>query len=124
MGRSLSYEILRRVRSTWLGCCRSSRPFPACLSWFEGLELPTWSFQVGRLVTRTCCVVSQTPSSSMEYLFARLNRSSIVVDDFLARDLKNGVPGYMFLLNICRMISMLLDFTWSTTCPNHFTNSL
>ena len=60
----------------------------------------------------------------IEYLFARLNKSSIVVDSFLTRDSKKGVLGHMFLLKICRMTSMLQDSTWSTTCPNCFTNSL
>ena len=46
-----------------------------------------------------------------EYLFAHLNRSSIVVDDFFARDSKNGVPGLMLHLKICKMASTLQDLT-------------
>ncbi|RVW48951.1 hypothetical protein CK203_095635 [Vitis vinifera] len=38
---------------------------------------------------------ARTSSSSIEYLFARLNKSSIVVGGFLASDSKNGVPGQM-----------------------------
>ena len=118
------YEMLKGVRPTWLGYYWSSRPLLACLSWFEGLELPTRSFLVGRLVTRTCYVATRTSSLSMEYLFACLNRSSIVASGFLARNSKNGVPRQIFLLKICKMASMLQDSTWSTTCLNRFTNSL
>ena len=124
MGRSLSYEILKGVRPAWLGCYWSSHPLLAYLSWFEGLEFPTWSFLVGQLVTRTCCVAVRTSSSSMEYLFTRLNRSSIVSDCFLAKDSKNNIPKQMLLLKICRMTSMLQNSTWSTTYLNCFTNSL
>ena len=63
-------------------------------------------------------------SSSIEYLSAHLNKSSIVVRGFLARDTKKGVLGQILLLKICRMTSMLKDSIWSTTCLNCFTNSL
>ena len=124
MGRSLLYEMLSGVRLAWLDYYWSSRLLLACLGWFEGLELSTWSFLVGQLVTRTCWVAARTLSSSMEYLFAHLNKSSIIVGDFLVRDSKNGVPRQMFLLKICRMTSMLQDSTWSMICLNHFMNSL
>ena len=57
--------------------------------------------------TRTCWVAAHASSSSIEYLFARLNKSSIVVGDFLASDSKNGVPGQMLHLKICRTASIL-----------------
>ena len=95
-----------------------------CLSWFEGLELPSWLFQVGQLVTKTYCVAARTSPSSIKYLFSCLNKSSIVAVDFLVIDLKNGVPRQMLLLKVCKMASMLQDSTWSTTYLNHFTNSL
>ena len=101
-----------------------SRPLLVCLSWFEGLELLTWSFLVGWLVTRTYWVAVRMSSSSMEYLLARLNKSSIVASSFLARDSKNDIPGQMLLLKICRMASMLQDFPWRTTYSNRFMNSL
>ena len=72
----------------------------------------------------TYWVVMRTLSSSIKYLFARLNMSSIVAGSFLEKDLMNDVPGQMLLLKICRITSMLQDSTWRTTCPNHFTNSL
>ena len=56
--------------------------------------------------------------------FARLNRSSIVAGDFLARDSKKGVPGQMLLSKIYKMTSILHDSTWSTTYSNRFTSSL
>ena len=124
MGRSLLYEMLRGVRPTWLGCCCLSHPLLACLSWFAGLEPPVESFLSGRLVTRTCWVIARTFSSSMEYLFARLNKLSIIAGGFLARDSKNDIPKQILLLNIFRMTSTLQNSIWSTTCPNHFTNSL
>ena len=69
-------------------------------------------------------MVARALSLSMEYLFARLNRLSIVACDFLAIDSKKGVLKQMFLLKICKMASILHDSTWSTTCLNRFTNSL
>ena len=95
-----------------------------CLNWFKGLEFPAESFLAGRLVTRTCCIAAWTSSSSMEYLFAHLNKSSIVVGGFLVRDSKKGVPGHILLLKICRTTSMLQDSTWSIACLNRFTNFL
>ena len=124
MGRSLLYEMLKGVRPTWLGYFWSSRFLPVCLSWFEGLKLPAWSFLAGRVVTKSYYVMARTSFLSMEYLFARLNRSSIVASSFLERDSKKGVPRQMLLLKIYKMVSMLHDSTWSTTYPNHFTNSL
>ena len=43
----------------------------------------------------------------MEYLFACLNRSSIIADDFFERDSKNGVPGLMFCLKIYKIAFIL-----------------
>ena len=97
MERSLSYEMLRWVRPTKLGCCYPSRSLPVCLNWFEGLELPIESFLAGWLVTKTCCVATRMSSSSVEYLFTRLNKSSIVVGGFLVRDSKKGVLGHILL---------------------------
>ena len=58
-------------------------------------------------VTKICCVAARTLSSSIEYLFARLNRSSMVTGGFLARDSKNGVLEQMVCLKIWRIVSML-----------------
>ena len=49
----------------------------------------------------------QTSFSSIQYLFAHLNRSFIVGGGFFARDSKNSILGHMFLLKIYRMASML-----------------
>ncbi|RVX15062.1 hypothetical protein CK203_007696 [Vitis vinifera] len=54
----------------------------------------------GRPATKTCWVAARTSSSSIEYLLARLNKSSIVVGGFLASDSKNGVLGQMLRLKI------------------------
>lgn len=43
----------------------------------------------------------------MEYLFACLNKLSIVVGGFLAIDSKKGVLRQILLLKICTMTSML-----------------
>ena len=112
------------VRLAWFSCCWSSYPLLACLNWFKGFELLAWLFLVGRLVTRTYWVATRTSSSSIEYLFARLNRSSIVVGGFFARNLKNGVPELMLFLKIYKMVSLLQNSTWSTAYPNHFMKSL
>ncbi|WKA08936.1 hypothetical protein VitviT2T_026618 [Vitis vinifera] len=58
--------------------------------------------------TKTCWVAARTSSSSIEYLLARRNKSSIVVRGFFASDSKNGVPGQMLHLKICRTASMLV----------------
>ena len=65
------------------------------------------SFLAGWPITRICWVAVRTSSSSIEYLFARRNRSFIVVGGFFARDSKNGVPGHMLCLKIWRTASML-----------------
>ena len=62
-------------------------------------------------MTRTCCVAAWTSSSSMEYLFARLNKLSIVDGGFLVRDSNKGVPEQIFLLKICKTGSMIQDST-------------
>ncbi|KAL6320521.1 hypothetical protein AAG906_007600 [Vitis piasezkii] len=58
--------------------------------------------------TKICWVAARTSSSSIEYLLARRNKSSIVVGGFLASDSKNGVPRQMLRLKICRTTSMLV----------------
>lgn len=75
--------------------------------WFEGLKFLVASLLAAWPTTRTCCVAARMSSFSMEYLFARWNRSSMVVGGFLARDSKKGVPRHMLRLKICRMTSML-----------------
>ena len=124
MGRSFSYEMLRGVRVAWLDCCGLSCLLPVCLHWLVVLKFSAKLFFVGRLVTRICWVAAQTSSSSMEYLFAFLNKSSIVIGGFLARDSKKGVPGQILILKICRTTSMLWDSTWSIACLNCFPSSL
>ena len=57
------------------------------------------------------CVVARTSSSSIEYLFASLNRSSIITGVFLTGDSNKGVLGQMLLLKIGRMASMLHNST-------------
>ena len=56
-------------------------------------------------------MVVRALSLSMEYLFARLNRLSIVACDFLVIDSKKGVLEQMLLLKICKMASILHDST-------------
>ena len=124
LGRSLSYEILRRVSLVWFCCWWPSYLLLACLNWFESLEFLVLSCFVGQLVTKTCWVAAWTSSSSMEYLFAHLNRSSIIADCFFVRDSKNGMLGQMLYLKICKMASMMQDSTWSMACPNRFMKSL
>ena len=119
----LSYEILRGVNLTWFYYWWLSRLLLACLDWFEGLEFPALCL-VERLVTKTCWVAARTSSLSMEYLFTRLNRLSIVAGGFFVTESKNDVPGQMFHLKIYKMASMLQDSTWSTTCLNRLMKSL
>ena len=116
----------RRYRGVSLTCycCWPIRLLLIFLDWFEGLELPASLFLVEPLVTKTYWDAAQTSSSSIEYLSAHLNRSSIVVGSFFARDSKNGVPELMFCLKICRMASLLQDSTWSIAYPNRFMKSL
>ena len=57
------------------------------------LEFRVELFLASQLVTKTYWVVAWTLSSSMEYLLAHLNKSSIVVGGFLAKDSKKGIPG-------------------------------
>ena len=99
MGRSLSYELLRGVRLAWADCCPSYH-LPICLHWLASLELPTESFLAFRLVTKTCWVATRMLTLSIDYLFAHLNKSSIVARGFLTRDSKKGVPEQMLLLKI------------------------
>ena len=124
MGKSLSYEMLRGVRLAWASYCCLPYPLPVCLRWFTGLELLVESFLTFRLVTRINWVAVRTLSSSLEYLFARLNKLSIVAEGFLTRGSNKGVPEQILLLKIWRTTSMLQDSTWSMTCLNLFTNSL
>ena len=107
IGRSFSYDTVRGVSggsSGWL-CLPCLQP--SSLYWFGSLEFLSASFLAGCSVTRICWVAAYTSSSSIEYLFARWNRSSIVVGGFLASDLKNGVLGHMLRLKIWRTTSML-----------------
>ncbi|RVX00808.1 hypothetical protein CK203_026372 [Vitis vinifera] len=53
-------------------------------------------------------VAAHTSSSSIEYLLARRNKSSIVVGGFLASDSKNGDAWTDASLEICRTASMLV----------------
>ena len=106
IGRSFSYDTVRGVSggsSEWL-CSPCLQPDDLC--WFRGLKLLSASVLVDCPVTRICWVAARTSYSSIEYLFARQNRSSMVVGGFLASDLKNGVPGHIFRLKICRTASM------------------
>ena len=64
-------------------------------------------FLAGWLVTKTYWVVARTSSSSIEYLFAHLNRSSIDIGGFLVRDSKKSVPGQILHLKIWRTTSIL-----------------
>ena len=105
IGSNFSYVNVRGVRV--IGWRRSTCPLLDGPCWLEGLKFLVVSFLAVWPVTSTCCVVARTSSSSMEYLFACRNRSSMVVGSFLARDSKKGVPGYMLRLKICRMTSML-----------------
>ena len=75
-------------------------PLLGFLRWFVVLGFLTTSFLADWPVTKICCVAAQTSSSRIEYLFACLNRSSIVIGDFLERDSKNGVPGQILYLKI------------------------
>ena len=107
----------------------SGRLGPSCLrsdglGRSGGLAFLSASPLDGRPATKTCWVAARTSSSSIEYLLAHLNKSSIVVGGFLASDSKNGVSGQMLRLKICRTTSMLQASTWSTAWPNRFTNSL
>ena len=79
---------------------RSSCPLLDDLEWFGALKLLVASLLAAWPTTRTCCVAARTSSSSMEYLPARWNKSSMDVGGFLARDSKKGVPGHMLHLKI------------------------
>ena len=61
--------------------------------WLGALKLLMASLLVVWPATRTCCVAARMSSSSMGYLLARRNKSSMVVGGFLARDSKKGVLG-------------------------------
>ena len=82
------------------GSRRSSCPLLDDPGWLGALKLLVASFLVAWPATRTCYVAARTSSSSMEYLLARRNKSSMDVGGFLARDSKKGVPGYMLHLKI------------------------
>ena len=103
---------------------RSSCPLLDDLRWLGALKLLVASLLVAWPTTKTCCVAARTSSSSMEYLLARRNKSSMDVGGFLARDSKKGVPGHMLHLKIWRIASMLYDSTCRTACLKRFTNSL
>ncbi|RVW70980.1 hypothetical protein CK203_050596 [Vitis vinifera] len=91
----------------------SGRVDPSCLL-LDGLDRSgSLAFLSAPLLdacpaTKTCWVAACTSSSSIEYLLARRNKSSIVVGGFLVSDSKNGVPGQMLRLKICRTASMLV----------------
>ena len=107
IGRSFSYDMERGVRGGISG-----RLGPSCLrsdgfGRSGGLVFLSVLLLDGRPATKTCWVAARTSSSSIEYLLARLNKSSIVVGGFLASDSKNGVPGQMLRLKICRTASIL-----------------
>lgn len=85
--------MLRGVRLVWSNYCGPSCPFPVCLCCPAILKLLAESFLASWLVTRTYWVAAQTSSLSIEYLFAHLNKSSIVVGGFLVRDTKKVYSG-------------------------------
>ncbi|RVW69655.1 hypothetical protein CK203_059481 [Vitis vinifera] len=66
-----------------------------------------------------CWVAVRTSSSSIEYLFSHLNKSSIVTRGFLARNTKKDVPGQILLLKILQTTSML-----PLTDPRNYSRSL
>ena len=74
---------------------RSSCPLLDDPGWLGALKLLVASLLVACPATRTCCVAARMSSSSMEYLLACRNKSSMDVGGFLARDSKKGVPGHM-----------------------------
>ena len=92
MGRSFSYDTLRGVRLDWSGWRCSPCPLLDCLRWLVVLGFLATSLLADWPMTKIYCVVAQTSSLSIEYLFIHLNKSSIVTRGFLARDFKNGVP--------------------------------
>ena len=103
---------------------RSSCPLLDDLGWLGALKLLVASLLKAWPATKTCYVAARMSSSSMEYLLARRNKSSMDVGGFLARDSKKGVPGHMLRLKIWRTAAMLYDSTCRTACPKRFTNSL
>ena len=119
---SFSYDVVRSVRMS--GRRHSSCPLLDVLGWLGALKLLVASLLTAWRATRTCCVAARTSSSTMEYLLARRNKSSIVVGGFLARESNKGVPGHMLRLKIWKTASMLYDSTCKTACPKRFTNSL
>ena len=100
MGKSFSYEILKGVRLAWFDCWGPPCPFLVYLRWPTVLKFRVESFLASWLVTRICWVAVRTSSSSIEYLFSHLNKSSIVTRGFLARNTKKDVPGQILLLKI------------------------
>ena len=105
--KKLPYDTVRGVRggSSWRLCSPCLRSH--VLGWFGGLELLSASLLDVYPVTKICWVAACTSSSSIEYLLAHRNRSSIVVGGFLASHSNNEVPGHMLRLKIWRTASML-----------------
>lgn len=98
IGSNFSYVKERGV--CVIGGRHSSCPLLDDLGWFNVLKLLVASLLAIWPAIRTCYVVARTSSSSVEYLFARRNKSSMDVGGFLVRDLKKGVPGHMLRLKI------------------------
>lgn len=102
---NFSYVMVRGVS----GICGRCSPCSLLDAphWLEGLSFLATSHLAAWPVTKICWVAAQTSYSSIEYLFACQNVSSMVVVGFLAKDSKNGVPGHMLCLKIWRTTSML-----------------
>ena len=111
---SFSYDTVKSVSGGSSGQLCSSYLRPDDLGWPRGLELLSESLLDVRLATKICWVVAHTSSSSIEYLLACWNKSSIVVEGFLASNSKNGVLGHMLRLKIWRTSSMLYASTCNT----------
>ena len=107
IGRSFSYDMERVVRGGLFERLGPSYLRSDGLGRSGGLAFLSASPLDGRPATKTCWVAARTSSSSIEYLLICLNKSSIVVGDFLASHSKNGVLGQMLRLKICRTTSML-----------------
>lgn len=79
-----------------------------CLDWLFGdFELPLLLLFVDWFATKICWEDARTSSSSIAYLSAYLNKSSIEAYDFLVRDSKNRVSRLILRLKISRIASML-----------------
>ncbi|RVW22445.1 hypothetical protein CK203_099234 [Vitis vinifera] len=105
IGRSFSYDMERGVRGGLSG-----RLDPSCLRSDDlGRSGSLTLLSVPLLdvcpATRTCWVAARTSSSNIEYLFARLNKSSIVVGGFLASDSKNGSADVLLVSSGAQVLS-------------------